>query len=70
MGLTWTVNENHDIAFFQMNLYSNDLLRFTWELQYDKINALNISFNCKKVLKNRLRQVLALIPTKDPFVTL
>ncbi|CAF4711207.1 unnamed protein product [Rotaria sp. Silwood2] len=69
MGLTWTINGNHDIAFFQMNLYSNDLSRFQWELQYDKINALKISFNCKKVLKDRLRQVLDLIPTTDPFVT-
>ncbi|CAF3716242.1 unnamed protein product [Adineta steineri] len=69
IGLTWVVNVNHDIAFFQFNLYSKKLLNFRWEIQNEKIKNLKISFENNKRLKTRVSYALSLIPIY-PYITM
>ncbi|CAF4960130.1 unnamed protein product, partial [Rotaria sp. Silwood1] len=69
IGLTWVLKANHDIAFFQFNLYAKDLLNFRWELENEKIKNLQISFKNNKRLKTQVADSLSLIPMY-PYITI
>jgi len=69
IGLTWLLNENHDITMFQFNLYAKNLLNFRWKIQNEETKNLEISFKNNKRLKTRVADALSLIP-KDPYITM